>query len=166
MGTRKHSRGGTREEGFSMVEMLMTTFILAVGLLGLCMLQTMSLRASRGSRSLTTAIQLGQGVLSQIEMEGRLSWLNITNTNNASTSLDNLNNLLYFPAVLHPQVYYDGTGKVTDAAHQFYTVNIAKTDGPAFATGAIADFQVQVVFSDSQTAVPRTVTLTRRIAHG
>ncbi len=170
MHTRKHSVTGGGEAGFSMVEMLMTTFILAIGLLGLCMLQTMSLRASRGSRSLSTAIELAEGVMGQIEMEGRLSWLNITNSNNASTSIGNLNGLLYFPVIQSPQIYYDGTGKVTDVNHQFYAVTVTETPGPAFTTGLIADFKVQVVFSDSvnslQAAVPRTFTLTRRITHG
>lgn len=63
-----------------MIEMLMTAFILAVGILGLSMLQIMSLKASRGSRSLTTAVQVAEKVMDQVEMEGRLSWLSITDT--------------------------------------------------------------------------------------
>jgi hypothetical protein len=81
-----------------------------------------------------------------------------------------LNGLLYFPVILNSQIYYDSTGKVTDVNHQFYAVKITETPGPAFTIGAISDFQVQVVFSDSvnslQAPVPRTFVLTRRIAHG
>ena len=46
-----------------MIEMLMTAFILAVGILGLTMLLVMSLKGSRGGRSLTTAVLVGDNVM-------------------------------------------------------------------------------------------------------
>ena len=58
MAIRNRCRTRSGQAGFSMIEMLMTAFVLAIGLLGLCMLQAMSLRASRGSRSLETAVQV------------------------------------------------------------------------------------------------------------
>ena len=61
--------GRPPQGGFSMVEMLMTAFVMAIGILGLAMLQAMSLKASRGTRSMTTAIQVGEGVMDRIEQE-------------------------------------------------------------------------------------------------
>jgi len=42
-----------------MVEMLMAAFILAVGILGLTILQTMAIRSNTGSGAMTTAVKVG-----------------------------------------------------------------------------------------------------------
>lgn len=68
------------QRGFSLVEMLLTAFILAVGIMGLTLLQVMAMKGARGGSSLSTAIQVGEDVLDRIELEGRLSWLNISGT--------------------------------------------------------------------------------------
>jgi prepilin-type N-terminal cleavage/methylation domain-containing protein len=184
MRTGNQARAVAGQEGFSMIEMLMTTFILAIGLLGLCMLQTMSLRAGRGSRSLNTAVQVANSVMDQVEMEGRLSWLNLTNSTLAGTSNANLN-LVYLPLgvgnsnAAAPQ-YFDIQGNPTNLAStdptqntQFfkavtkYVDNVGTANG---GTGQVSDFTVTVTFSDTisatNVAVPRTVVLTRRITHG
>lgn len=168
------------QAGFSMIEMLMTAFVLAVGLLGLCMLQTMSLKASRGSRSLQTAVEVGQAVLDQVEMEGRLSWLNLTDNNGSSTNA-NLPNLVYIPlavgASLPPQ-YFNVLGQTPTTSsdptvsNPFFTTVTTHVDdaGVAGGIGQVSDYSVTVTFSDlvngSGTAVLRTVNLTRRVIHG
>jgi prepilin-type N-terminal cleavage/methylation domain-containing protein len=40
------------QAGFSMVEMLMAALILAIGILGVTMMQLMAIRATRGSKNL------------------------------------------------------------------------------------------------------------------
>jgi len=179
---RKHLAG---QAGFSMIEMLMTAFVLAIGLLGLCMLETMSLRASRGSRSLSTAVHVANAVMDQVEMEGRLSWLNLTNTNMAGTSNLNLN-LVYIPLPLNGEMKSTTTaalrfnldGSVVNTAspqtelnNAFYTVSLKRmADCPAGAVGVASDYTVTVAFTDqvngSNTGVPRQVVLSRRILHG
>jgi len=167
------------QAGFSMVEMLMTAFVLAVGLLGLTMLQVMSMKASRGSRSLTTAIQVAEQVMDQAELEGRLSWLNITDTNNAAPALTDLPDIKYIviPADGDLVETYNARGGVTNATspdpveqNTFFTVTTTRVPFDAAATGRISDISVQVQFVDdvdaSNAPIQRTISLTRRILHG
>jgi type IV pilus modification protein PilV len=176
----KTRSGRDAQAGFSMVEMLMAAFILAIGILGLSMLQVMSLRASRGSRSLTTAVQVAEAMLDQVEMEGRVSWLNVTDTQMAAA-----------PAP-PPFQYVNQAGAVvrtftvkgrtpdataTDPAdlQPFFTATLNRSQA-AVATSAsgqvIHDFTVNVTFADTvqangtPTLIQRSVVLTRRILHG
>jgi len=166
------------QAGFSMIEMLMTAFILAVGLLGLCMLQTLSLRASRGSSSLTTAVHVADAVMDQVELEGRLSWLNTTTSLGPAANLS----LVYIPLPvlgslrqtfnLHGDVS-DGSSPDPTVSSQLFKVTTTRVDdlGPAGAgTGQVSDYSVLVRFADTvnsaQAPVNRQVLLTRRILHG
>lgn len=183
------------QAGFSMIEMLMTAFILAIGILGLSMLQVMSLRASRGSRSLTTAVQVGEAVMDQIEMEGRLSWLNITDTKHspptALAGLKYVNTVagsVLIPAT--PPDTFNIKGETPHAspdpgdALTYFTVTtttipgnqesfpyLSPQTGLPVAIEQLDDFIVRVDFSDvvnptTNVAVPRSATLFRRILHG
>ena len=180
---RNHSRVSRllwRQAGFSMVEMLITAFIMAVGILGLSMLQVMSLKASRGSRSLTTAVLVGEQVMDRAELEGRLSWLNVTDTNFALPSLAlDLPKLKYITiAAGAPFVeYLNVKGGAVNAASAdpleqtaFFTVTTSRAPFAKAATGMLSDVSVQVQFWDqvdqASAKIPRTLTLTRRIAHG
>jgi len=181
MTNRKHPDPLAGQSGFSMVEMLMTAFVLAIGLLGLCMLQTLSLRAGRGSRSLTTAVHVGNAVLDQVEMEGRLSWLNLNETNLTGQSNANLN-LVYIPlapGASAPAQYFNAQGNLVDPTsadptvkNNFFTVVTQHVDdvGNVAGIGQVSDFTVVVQFADTVNAsnapVQRSVVLTRRITHG
>ena len=183
-----HSRKGkisrATQAGFSMVEMLITAFVLAVGILGLTMLQTMSLKASRGSRSLSSAILVAEQVMDQVEMEGRLSWLNLTATNRSAPSLaTDLPNLRYLTATTIAatglvETFNSRGGAVLPAATgtdpvdstPFFTVTTTRVVAAAAATGRISDVSVQVQFVDTvdrtNATIQRTLSLTRRIVHG
>jgi len=162
-----------RQSGFSMVEMLMSAFILAIGILGLAMLQAMSLRASRGGKSLHTAVQLADGVMDQIEMEGRLGWLNITDS--AYTTPGTLSQLQY---IGKGTVYlgFDAMGvattsaPVSDKPTAFYVATAVEGAATTGSTGKYSDYTVTVTFVDQTTSngtpISRTVTLTRRVLHG
>jgi len=163
------------QQGFSMIEMLMTAFILAIGLLGLCMLQTMSLRASSGGTRLGTAVKVAEWLMDAVDQQGRLSWLNLTDSASSGVPVPaaSMNyiaiptgplglgsaNLLYFNAQGDPV-----------ANSGFFTANIIHTNDAGNGVGFIGDFNVVVTFSNTVnsggTAVPRTVSLTRRIIHG
>jgi hypothetical protein len=167
-----------------MVEMLMTAFILAVGIMGLTLLQVMSLRGARGGRSLSTAVQVGEMVMDQIEMEGRLSWLNITASKFAApAALTTLRYVNQVPAALPtatsaPFATFTIKGEVPLAgaadpidSTPFYNVAIGQTNNTGLAaTGVSSDFVVQVQFSDQAdpagAKIYRYVTITRRILHG
>ena len=168
------------QAGFSMIEMLITAFILAVGILGLTMLQTLSLRASRGSRSLASAILVAEQVMDRVEMEGRLSWLNLTDTNRSAPSIaTDLPNLRYIVIPAGGQLVetFNIKGGATDSASAdpavstpFFTVTTTRVPAAAVATGGMSDVSVQVQFVDmvdrTNTPIQRTLSLTRRIVHG
>lgn len=168
------------QAGFSMIEMLITAFILAVGILGLTMLQTLSLRASRGSRSLASAILVAEQVMDRVEMEGRLSWLNLTDTNRSAPSIaTDLPNLRYIVIPAGGQLVetFNIKGGATDSSSAdplvstpFFTVTTTRVPAAAAATGGMSDVSVQVQFVDTvdrtNTPIQRTLSLTRRIVHG
>lgn len=169
----------SKQSGFSMVEMLMTAFILAVGILGLTMLQTMSLKASRGSRSMTTAVLVAEQVMDQVEMEGRLSWLNSKDDNRAVDMAVDLPNLKYviIPAGTPLVETFNSRGGAVNPADPdpavqtpFFTVTTSRAPAPAAASARLSDVSVQVQFVDEvdQNSAPiqRTVSLTRRVIHG
>jgi prepilin-type N-terminal cleavage/methylation domain-containing protein len=165
------------QAGFSMIEMLMTAFILAVGILGLSMLQLMSLKASRGGRTLSTAVLVGEHVMEQVEMEGRLSYLNLTYNAGTPDMAVDLTALKYLSlgngAALAEQFNSHG-GPITDPTDPtpYYNVATKRADlaPAAAASGALSDFTVVVTFTDqldqANNPVVRTLTLTRRINHG
>jgi len=173
-------RRGTRrkaQRGFSIVEMLMTAFILAIGIMGLMLLQVMALKGARGGKSLTTAVQVGETVMDQIEMEGRLSWLNLTATQLiAPGALPNLR--FVNRTTLAAPLSFNPKGQVTVPTSSdpmestaFYTVTMRRTELSAVATGRISDFTITVTFADAVNAttkvpITRTVALTRRVLHG
>lgn len=182
-GPRPIPAGRCATAGFSMLELLITAFILAVGILGLSMLQLLSLQANRGSRSMSTAVQVAEQMLDQVEMEGRLTWLNITASQYTS------------PPALPPLQFIDATDPVvqtytvrgkrpnasaTDIAdvQPYFTATLVRAE-PAVATSAAAgggqavhDFTVTVEFQEgaqvngTATPVKRTVVLSRRVIHG
>jgi len=169
------------QAGFSMIEMLMTAFILAIGLLGLCMLQTMSLRTTRGSKTLATAVNVSEGVMDKVELEGRLSWLNLTYTNATAPTLGDLPNLRYITLAANtPRVEsYNIQGQLADpdstdplVRTPVFTVATTKLAdvGVADGTGQMSNFRVVVTFTDNvdvnNAPVQRVVTLTRSITHG
>ena len=180
MGTTGHHPGSSAAQaGFSMVEMLMAAFIMAVGILGLSALQVMALKATRGSRSLSTAILVAEQVLDRAEMEGRLSWLNLTDRNATSPSLGDLSGLRYITQVSGTPLVdsFNSQGRPVVAASSDplesetrYTASTTRIAATTAATGQLSEFTVQVTFQDevnsSGAAVQRTVRLTRVVTHG
>jgi hypothetical protein len=157
--------------------MLLTAFILAVGIMGLTLLQVMSLKGAQGSRSLSTAVQVGEAVMDRVEMEGRLTWLNQTNSQyNAPSALTTLQFVNQGP--LAAPLTFNIKGQTpdpnsTDPAVKtpYFSVNVAQADVANAGTGKITDVTVTVTFSDvanptTNLPITRTVTFTRRVLHG
>ena len=177
--TDPHPRRPLAQAGFSMVEMLMAAFIMAVGILGLSALQVMALKSTRGSRSLSTAILVAEQILDRAELEGRLSWLNLTDRNATNPTLADLSGLGYInldrdtprvdnfnnlgqPVVLGLLARQDSGVR--------YVATTCRKPATTYATGYLSEFIVQVTFKDdvdrSGVAVPRTVILSRMVSHG
>ena len=169
-----------RQSGFSLVEMLAAAFIMAIGILGILMMQMIAIRATRGSSNMITAARIARQVIDQAELEGRLSWLNITEGNKAMPTLGDLNgfNLKYIVIEAGKQLEeaYNIKGNLVDkdSADAFFKVATRRESktpsGASNPVGAISDFQVRVIFSDEVGAdkriITRTFNLTRRIIHG
>jgi prepilin-type N-terminal cleavage/methylation domain-containing protein len=189
MDTSAIPRRRAAQAGFSMVEMLMAAFILAIGVLGLSMLQSMSLKATRGSKSLTNAVQIADRIMDQIESEGRLSWLNLTATNfgppGALPTLTFVNhgstqylgyNEIYSATTnlttVAPTTAAPVGGKPTLSPTVRYVATIVEgtTTTVANGTGSTTSYQVTVEFADDvNTAGARTVrsvNISRSIIHG
>jgi Tfp pilus assembly protein PilV len=153
-----------------MVEMLMSAFILAIGILGLTMLQTMSLRATRRSQNLGIAVQLAEQVMDEVELEGRLTYLNSNIT--GYTTPGALNGLTYINNATVDKYYNidPSSGQpVLTTVPAGALFHVAMTQTVAAGTG-LSDVTVQVQFTDAVTsasvAVQRTATISRRILHG
>lgn len=160
-----------QQAGFSMVEMLMAAFILGIGILGLTMLQTMSLRATRGSQNLGIAVQLAEQLMDEVELEGRLTYLNTNITQYTAPTA--LGSLKYINLDSVDQYYNINPSngqlvKTGTAAGALFHVNMAQ----AFAIGTgLTDVTIAVDFTDginasNNQAITRTARVTRRILHG
>jgi Tfp pilus assembly protein PilV len=157
-----------------MVEMLMSALILAVGLLGLAMLQTMSVRVAAGTHNMEMAIQLAEKVMDQVELEGRQTYLNAHFTDPPGAlpvTLTYLNQATvnqYFTVT--PQSGAS-PGALVPATAANYLFHLLMTQTVAVGATGCSDVLVQVQFSDTTnvlTKVPivRTVQINRRILHG
>jgi hypothetical protein len=119
--------------------------------------------------------------MDQVELEGRLSWLNKTDASASVTSLDNLS------ADQTKYIKLDGKVLEEDFNIKGGTVNASSTDVAeqtayfrtftsrvkstlATSTGDFSDFTVRVEFQDQvdqqNNPVTRFVVMTRRIVHG
>lgn len=167
------------QAGFSMVEMLMAALILAIGILGVSLMQVMALKAARGGQSLITATQVGECVLDQVEMEGRLTWLNATNPD--LTIHNPVPKLVYlalnetYPVIQTFTI--KGQAPVATSSDPrdilpFFTVNtvVGAATTAAGGVGGTSPVTVTVTFQDSTTKagapITRTLVLNRTVVHG
>lgn len=162
------------QAGFSMVEMLMTAFILAVGILGLTMLQTLSVRSSTGARGLSTAVLLAERTMDEITANGRNSLLYAHSTPAVTPSADLTD---VFTAATPDRTFnFYGRPSVGDPIDQtpFFTVSVQAVTDPGLNPGTIAaipgfggvaDMTVTVQWSEVAGAPARQVVLSRRVAY-
>jgi Tfp pilus assembly protein PilV len=157
-----------------MVEMLLTAFIMAVGLMGLTMLQAMTFRGQASSGNQAVAVQLANQVLDRAAMIGR-------------NSLDCARNGIAPPVVV-PNFFNGNTPVVLIFSHDgervppgvqpaFFTATstaltaagagAAGVVNPVKGLGGIAQLTVVVQWTDTTAAngtpVNRSVTIQRQI---
>ena len=166
------------QAGFSMVEMLVVAVIMAIGLLGVASMQLISIKATSGSSNLTTAAEIANRVMDQVEEEGRLMWINQTATTFTTTGTEPPN-LRYFaggvPFTSAAQKY-DLTGTPWTAASTtpaIFTATVKAVAAPlgvgTSTTGGLADVTVTVTFTDTvaqgNKVLSRNITVSRRIVY-
>jgi Tfp pilus assembly protein PilV len=151
-----------------MVEMLMAAFILAVGILGLTMLQSLSIKSATGSRGLSSAVLLAERVMDQLEANGRNSRLYAQNFTVPTTAAA-------FTAPVAPATFnFYGRPAVGDPIDPtpYFTVNVVANPwngviapAPDASFGGVAVMTVTVVWNEDAAAPARQVVLSRRVAY-
>jgi prepilin-type N-terminal cleavage/methylation domain-containing protein len=173
------------QRGFSMIELLVAATILAVGILGLAMLQAMALRASRGSSNMAMASRLADHIMDSAELEGRLSWLNITDANRHAPTLADLASfkLRYITiasgSALQEEFNLKGGPVIPSSDDPAESIPIFRAStqrvavpaaGGAGSVGQMSDFSIRIEFSDEVDSEGnrnlRTFSITRRVIHG
>lgn len=168
------------QRGFSMVEMLMAAFVLAIGILGLSMLQTMSLRSTTSSRGLNTAVLVAERVLDEIEANGRNSQLYVRAQPTMNPVTAGLTAVFTTPAVAPPAApsrTYNFAGRLatgdpidpTPYFRVYIQPQIAAGDPgvvvPVPGLGGVANMVVMIQWLEDGSGVARQVVLSRRVAY-
>jgi len=109
-----------RQKGFSLVELLIVMFILAVCMLGLMMLQISNIRSSAGSRNREMAVSLAKSLLDEIQavaLANRLTLYNIDPPANIAGSS-------YIAAGVNTgTIFYDNSGRqLPNPGNSIYTL--------------------------------------------
>jgi type IV pilus modification protein PilV len=155
-----------RQAGFSMVEMLMAAFIMSIGLLGLAMLQVMSVSSSTGSRMQSLAIGVGQNILESIDAEARQ--LRLFRTIPGSGSVPTASGYFGSTAVAGSYNVYGtpvntGSSDPLEKTAIFSTTSTCALDttGASAASGKVYTLTVVVNFTDG--TATRTQTFRRKV---
>lgn len=149
------------QRGFSLIEMLLAAFILAIGILGLTMLLVLTVRTNLGSRQHEAAVRLGNLILDGAAAEGRMSWNNLQ----AITPLSLPEPRYLNTAGGSTTTYYDLQCNPVEADQAVFTVTTTCTADLAVATaegGRTTDLTVRVQWSESPT-YQRSVVLARSV---
>lgn len=155
------ARGG--QGGFSLVEMLMAAFIMAIGLLGLATLQMMAIRTAGVGTRMTDSVLLAERVVEAASMEATQSYL----AAKAGTAIPNAR--LYVPGT--PVQFYKGdlTPGVAGDPDNVYTVRVTVTNVVNATQGGIDQIDVAVSFIEmvnGASTSQRTIQVSRQVAHG
>jgi len=163
------------ESGFSLVELLVAAFIMAVGLLGLAALETVSLKSNTRARGYNTAVLVASHVLDSAEAQARQTLQ--TQTYGGSVTTTTYPNNYFGAGAVVEQFTYRGahldansTDPVNKTAYFTATTTSANAGSYSGSVGTLAVVTTVVTFrealANSGPLVTRTVTLTRNISHG
>lgn len=175
------------EAGFSLVELLMAAFVLGIGILGLTMLQLLTIRTNISSANMTRALGVAHRTLETVAMEGHRSMLWKTEGRAAVPTAGTTYTYLGQGKVTR---YITGSGAILDSesaakasGEVYYTVVVESSDTITATTmvssvptplglGKSSVFNVTVSFTDEiitkdgvTKILPRTVRLARRVSH-
>ncbi|HJW31910.1 MAG TPA: prepilin-type N-terminal cleavage/methylation domain-containing protein [Holophagaceae bacterium] len=167
----RRSRRG--QSGFSLVELLLAAFVMAVGLLGLTSLQAMSIRATTSTGRMQDAIRLAEQILEQISAEGTQSYLGEIYQSKAPAPMKWINAGATVTDYYQYRTVADaegekGTLRAGTAADNAFTVTVNQVETVPAGGPMLAQVTVQVQFMEGMVGgvpVMRTVTFTREVLH-
>lgn len=152
--------------GFSVVEFLIVVFIFALGVLGLSLLQVMSIRGNHSGRQRSTAVYLASTVVERVQAEGQLSLAGFPPTRvfTASTVTDDAVNSFGT---------YDVHGNPATGATAIYTVSWSRRAYRGGASSSVTglnlrEFVVNVGWNeqDSQGSnIPKAISISRYVRY-
>ncbi len=150
------TRPSRPEAGFSMVEMLMVAFIMAIGLLGLLTLQGASLSSATAGRERGTAILLAHNFMDAVTAEGILSSGERMQSATGTVTTGGyryIDPLLYtaHASTAAETLYFDITGAAVTAAspNRIFTLTWQRDAGVlAGPKNAVANFVVNVQWQE------------------
>jgi len=165
-------RSRRRQAGFSIIEMLLVAFIVAIGLLGLAALQLVSTAQGTSSRERGTANLIAHSMLDRIQAEGSLAAAERYN-NDAVTSTG-----FFFIDPASPTTAYNSTGGenltfnirgevvATNAADKLFTLTWRRQNGvSASLNTAYQEFIVNVSWQEAvKNASGQTVLVDKTIS--
>lgn len=155
------------ESGLSLIEFLVAAFVLAIGILGLTMLQAFSLRVTGQEVGNNRAALVAEGVLDEIQARAR--------ARNVQAQVESVvpNDTLFTGAASSRS--YSQTGELLpNDTGRFYTVAIRRTvlSAPAVPLPGLSRFEVEVTYTADVVGPPgapksitRTVLLSRKVSH-
>ena len=170
---------GLGQAGFSMIEMMMTALILAIGILGLTALQAFTLTTNARSKGFNSAVEVAGHILENIESQARQRWLIKTDdplavlpvyTPNYFAGANVTENFTFNghypdPAALN----LDGTPSYIDRANFFTAVTSSVPVQNVAGSGTITNYTVTVTFQEAGPGGPpltRTVAISRTVLYG
>lgn len=177
-------RIASKESGFSIVELLAAAFILAVGIMGLTMLQLMAIRANTSSTNMTRAVAVAERTLETVSMEGRRTMLWSSEGKapvDGSTVFLNQGTVTQY--VTAGGLTFTSESAAKGSGDVYFTVTLTPGDvflsevkdaaGTVIQTVRNAVFTVEVTYTDQiinkstggTTVVPRAVRLARRVSY-
>lgn len=123
----RRARGRSRASGFSMIEVLVSLLVLALGLLGFALLQTMNLRYTQSADYRTHATNLAYDLLDQMR----------ANRDFAAAYADNVSGASFNPATITDTVCSRPTGTAANIAGNIerWQCQVARTLGPTASAG-------------------------------
>lgn len=108
-----HRSAAKAQRGFSLVELLLTAFILSVGLLGLAALQASAMRGHLNSKTRDAAAYFGSSVLDRLKSDGQLTAAQRLNNQTVSATA------LLAGAALDTQIAYQAPNSTGTLQTQF-----------------------------------------------
>lgn len=163
-----------RQSGFSLVELLIASFVMAIGLLGLTTLQIMSIRTAGSSARMQDAIRLAEQVLELAAAEGTQSFLGERFQDRAPAAPKYIGAGVVTDYFQYRTVGDLGGEKGTliatgDPANKTFTVTVNQVELVPAGRGLLARITVQVDFIEGvdSAGAPavRSVALTRDVTH-